>query len=35
MMIASNKFEEATIYKLASYIEKELNLNLIPGGDNK
>jgi aspartyl-tRNA(Asn)/glutamyl-tRNA(Gln) amidotransferase subunit A len=35
MMIASNKFEEAIIYKLASFIEKELNLNLIPGGDNK
>ena len=25
-------FDEKTIYKLASYIEKELDLNLIPGG---
>jgi aspartyl-tRNA(Asn)/glutamyl-tRNA(Gln) amidotransferase subunit A len=28
MMIASHKFDEATIYKLASFIEKELKLNL-------
>jgi len=30
--IIGNKFEEATIYKLASFIEKELNLNLDPKG---
>lgn len=30
--IIGNKFEEATIYKLASFIEKELNLNLNPKG---
>ena len=35
MMIASDKFDEATIYKLASFVEDKLNLNLVPGGDNK
>ncbi|MDD4027953.1 MAG: Asp-tRNA(Asn)/Glu-tRNA(Gln) amidotransferase subunit GatA [Bacilli bacterium] len=33
MQIICNKFEEAKIYKLASFIEKELNLNLDPRGD--
>ena len=33
MQIIGNSFEEAKIYKLASYIEKELNLNLTPGGE--
>jgi aspartyl-tRNA(Asn)/glutamyl-tRNA(Gln) amidotransferase subunit A len=28
MMIASRKFDEATIYRLASFVEKELKLNL-------
>lgn len=32
MHIIGNAFEEAKIYKLASFIEKELNLNLTPGG---
>jgi len=32
MQIIANRFEEAKIYQLASYIEKELNLNL--GGTN-
>jgi len=31
--IIGNKFDEATIYKLAAYIEKELNLDLNPKGD--
>lgn len=31
--IIGNRFDEATIYKLAAYIEKELNLNLDPKGD--
>ena len=34
MQIIANKYKEAIIYQLASYIEKELNLNLVPGGDN-
>ena len=34
MQIIGNKWDEKTIYKLASFIEKELNLNLNPGGDN-
>ena len=33
MQIIANSFEEAKIYQLGSLIEKELNLNLIPGGD--
>ena len=33
MQIIGNSFEEAKIYKLASFIEKELNLNLTPGGE--
>lgn len=33
MQIIGNSFEEAKIYKLASAIEKELNLNLTPGGE--
>lgn len=33
MQIIGNSFEEAKIYKLASYLEKKLDLNLIPGGD--
>ena len=32
LQIIGNKYDEKTIYKLASYIEKELDLNLIPGG---
>ena len=36
MQIIGNKWDEAVIYKLASFIEKELNLNLVPGGrDNE
>lgn len=34
MQIIGNKWEEAVMYKLASFIEKELNLDLVPGGDN-
>lgn len=34
MQIISKHYDEAKIYKLASFIEKELNLNLTPGGDN-
>ena len=34
MQIIGNKWDEKTIYKLASFIERELNLNLNPGGDN-
>ena len=33
MQIIGNSFEEARIYKLASFIEKELNLDLTPGGE--
>lgn len=33
MHIIGNDFEEAKIYQLASFIEKELNLNLTPGGE--
>ena len=33
MQIIGNSFEEAKIYKLASTIEKKLNLNLTPGGE--
>ena len=32
MQIIGNSFEEAKIYKLASYLEKELNLSLDPNG---
>ena len=32
MQIIGNSFEEAKIYKLASFIEKELNLDLNPNG---
>lgn len=35
MQIIANRFEEAKIYQLASYIEKKLALNLDPkGGEN-
>ena len=34
MQIIGAPFDEAKIYKLASFIEKELNLDLNPGGDN-
>ena len=34
MQIIGDKFNETTIYQLASFIEKELNLNLVPGGVN-
>ena len=33
MQIIGNSFEEAKIYQLGSFIEKELNLNLTPGGE--
>lgn len=33
MHIIGDEFEEAKIYKLASFIENKLNLNLTPGGD--
>ena len=33
MQIIGDEFDEVTMYKLASYIEKELNLNLDPRGD--
>ena len=33
MHIIGNSFEEAKMYKLASFIEKELNLDLNPGGE--
>ena len=33
MQIIGNSFEEAKMYKLASFIEKKLDLNLTPGGD--
>lgn len=32
MQIIGNKWEEAVMYKLASFIEKELSLDLVPGG---
>ena len=32
MQIIGNSFEEAKIYQLASYLEKELNLSLNPNG---
>lgn len=35
MQIIGPKFGEVTIYKLAAFIEKELDLNLVPGGDVK
>lgn len=35
MQIIGNSFEEAKIYKLASFIEKELNLDLNPNGGEK
>ena len=33
MQIIGNSFEEAKMYQLGSFIEKELNLNLVPGGE--
>ena len=33
MQIIGNSFEEAKMYQLASFIEKELDLNLTPGGE--
>ena len=33
MHIIGNDFDEAKMYQLASYVEKELNLNLTPGGE--
>ena len=33
--IIGNSFEEATIYQLASFLEKKLNLNLDPRKDDK
>lgn len=33
MQIIGNSFDEAKMYQLASYIEKELNLDLVPGGE--
>ena len=33
MQIIGDEFDEVTMYKLASYIEKELNLDLDPRGD--
>ena len=33
MQIIANDFEEAKIYQLASILEKELNLDLTPGGE--
>lgn len=33
MQIIGDEFDEVTMYKLASFIEKELNLNLDPRGD--
>ncbi|MBR3210684.1 MAG: Asp-tRNA(Asn)/Glu-tRNA(Gln) amidotransferase subunit GatA [Bacilli bacterium] len=33
MQIIGDSFEEAKMYKLASFIEKELNLDLMPGGE--
>ena len=34
MHIIGKAFDEAEIYHLASFIEKELNLDLKPGGEN-
>ena len=34
LQIIGNSFEEAKMYKLAAFIEKELNLNLDPRGEN-
>ena len=34
MQIIGNKWDEAVMYKLASFIENELNLDLLPGGEN-
>ena len=34
MQIVADKFNEITIYQLASYLEKELGLDLVPGGDD-
>ena len=34
MHIIGNAFDEAKIYHLASFIEKELNLDLKPRGEN-
>lgn len=34
MQVIGNKWEEAVMYKLASFVEKELSLDLVPGGDN-
>ncbi len=34
MHIIGNSFDEATIYKLASFLEKKLNLDLCPKGGN-
>ena len=33
MHIIADRFEEAEIYRLGSFIEEKLNLNLTPGGD--
>ena len=33
MQIIGNSFDEARIYKLASFLEKEINLDLTPGGE--
>ena len=33
MQIIGNSFEEAKMYQLASFIEKKLNLDLVPGGE--
>lgn len=35
MQIIANRFDEANIYRLASFIEKQLKLNLDPRGDLK
>ena len=35
MQIIGNSFEEAKMYKLGSFIEKELNLDLNPNGGEK
>ena len=34
MHIVSKRFDEAKIYQIAAFLEKELNLNLDPRGDN-
>ena len=33
MHIVSKRFDEAKIYQIAAFLEKELNLNLDPRGD--